>query len=206
MSTIKFEWRKQEKKFYVPKTHPELIEVPSVKYIMLSGKGNPNDGEFSDLVGVLYSLAYGIKMLPKKGIVPEGCFDYTVYPLEGIWKLENGTNGFDKNNLVYKIMIRQPEFVTGKIFENVMEMVKKSKPHPKLKDVIFDSVEDGLSVHMMHIGSYDNEPASFETMKSFCDTNNLKRADEYHREIYLNDSRKTLTAKLQTVLRYRVIK
>src|SRR5665647_305966 len=105
---IKHEWRKQEKEFYLPKNKPELITIPSYQFFTLEGKGNPNDEAFSEAIGVLYSLSFGIKMMPKHGITPSGYFEYTVYPLEGIWDISNEGKAklnFDKNGLVYKVMI-----------------------------------------------------------------------------------------------------
>ena len=145
--------------------------------------------------------------MPKKGITPDGYFDYTVYPLEGIWDLdEEGRlkNQFDKNNLVYNIMIRQPDFVTKEVFDLAMEMTKKKKPNKLLDDVVFGEIEEGMCVQMMHIGPYDDEYKSFEVMKEFIKDNNLVIKSLAHREIYISDVRKTAPEKLKTVLRYMV--
>lgn len=201
---VKHEWKKQEKAIYLPKNNPELITVPSFNFFIIEGKGNPNDEAFSEAIGVLYSLSYGIKMLPKKGIIPNGYFDYSIYPLEGIWDLSDeakGNNTFDKNEFIYKIMIRQPDFVTKELAE---ETVKNKKPHPLLEAVKFETIEDGLSVQILHIGSYDDEPASFERMNRFCIANGLERTKFTHREIYITDARKTAPQKLKTILRYSV--
>lgn len=204
---MKYEWKKQEKNLYLPKEKPELITVPKQKFIMISGEGNPNSEEFSERVGVLYSLAYAIRMMPKQGYTPEGYFEYTVYPLEGVWDLtEEGKklDALNKDELLYTIMIRQPDFVTEDVIDRALENVKKKKPHPLLKDVFFDTVEDGLSVQMLHIGSYDDEPQSFEKMKGFIASNGLDRVSLVHREIYISDVRKVEPSKLKTVLRYKV--
>jgi len=204
---MKFEWRKQEKNLYLPKEKPDLITVPQQKFFMISGKGNPNDEEFSEKIGILYSLAYAVRMMPKQGYTPDGYFEYTVYPLEGIWDLtEEGkqSNTLNKDELLYTIMIRQPDFVTQEIVNKAFENVRKKNPHPLLDDVTFATMEDGLSVQMMHIGSYDNEPQSFEKMKKFIKENNLEITTLRHREIYISDARKTEKSKLKTVLRYMV--
>src|SRR5690554_5569200 len=110
---MKHEWRKHEKELYMPKAKPELVTVPKQKFLMIDGQGNPNSEEFAERVGVLYSLSYAIRMMPKQGYTPEGYFEYTVYPLEGIWDLtEKGRklDTLDKEELVYTIMIRQPDF------------------------------------------------------------------------------------------------
>lgn len=204
---MKHEWRKKEKNYYIPKAKPEIVNMEKFKFIQIKGSGNPNSEKFSERVGVLYSLAYAIKMMPKKGITPDGYFDYTVYPLEGIWDLdEEGRlkNEFDKNNLVYNIMIRQPDFVTKEVFDLAMEMTKKKKPNKLLDDVVFGEIEEGMCVQMMHIGPYDDEYKSFEVMKEFIKDNNLVIKSLAHREIYISDVRKTAPEKLKTVLRYMV--
>lgn len=204
---MKHEWRKQEKDLYVPKQKPEIVTVPEQKFFMINGKGNPNNEEFAEKIGVLYSLAYAIRMMPKQGYTPEGYFEYTVYPLEGIWDLTEEGRKLDtlnKDELLYTIMIRQPDFVTKDIADKAFENVRKKKPHPLLNDVTFGTIEDGLSVQMLHVGSYDNEPQSFELMKEFIGKNNLERVFLQHREIYLSDARKVEPEKFKTVLRYMV--
>ena len=123
-------------------------------------------------------------MIPKNGFTPEGYFEYTVYPLEGGWDLtEKGRQKFDKDELLYTIMIRQPEFVNQEVVEKAFEIVNKKKLHALLKEVYFDEIEDGLAVQMMHIGSYDHEPESFKQMKEFVDENGLEIKTLAHREI-----------------------
>ena len=165
---MKHEWRKKEKNYYLPKTNPEIVNIQELKFIQIKGSGNPNSEEFSQKVGTLYSLSYAIKMMPKKGITPKGYFDYTVYPLEGIWDLTNESRDyeiFDKNNLVYTIMIRQPEFVNEEVFKEAIEILKKKNNNPLLDEVEFVSIDEGMCVQMMHIGSLDEEYKSFEVMQ-----------------------------------------
>lgn len=204
---MKHEWRKHEKHIYIPRQIPELITIPDQKFITIKGKGNPNSEEFSKKVEVLYALAYAIRMMPKQGYTPEGYFEYTVYPLEGLWDLtEKGRklDTLDKDELLYTIMIRQPNFVTKEIVDRAIETVRKKKPSPLLDEVLFDTIEDGLCVQMLHIGSYDSEPQSFNKMKEFIEENQLEISTLKHREIYLSDARKVEPAKLKTVLRYKV--
>lgn len=208
---MKYEWRKSERQLYLPKAKPELITVPKQQFFMIKGKGNPNHKDFAERVGVLYSLAYAIRMMPKNGYRPEGYYEYTVYPLEGLWDLtEEGRllEKFDKEELLYTIMIRQPEFITEEVVHKAFEIVRKKKPHPLLDEVVFDTVEDGLSVQMMHIGSYDDEAESFKKMQVFIGENGLEIKTLIHREIYLSAKKDNCTAedrkKLKTVLRYQV--
>lgn len=204
---MKHEWRKKEKNYYLPKTKPEIVNIQRLKFIQIKGSGNPNSEAFSEKVGTLYSLAYAIKMMPKKGITPNGYFEYTVYPLEGIWDLKEEARGnetFDKNDLVYTIMIRQPEFVNDEVFKEAIEIAKKKNNNPLLDEVELVSIDEGMCLQMMHIGSFDDEYKSFEIMKQFCDENNLSIKDKAHREIYISDFRRVPKERLKTVLRYMV--
>lgn len=204
---MKYEWKKQGKELYLPKNEPQIIDVPSMKFLTLMGKGNPNGEEFGEAIGVLYSLAYGIKMMPKKGITPEGYFEYTVFPLEGVWDLAEEARGketLDKDSLIYTIMIRQPDFVTEELARTVLEQTKHKKPHPLLDKVSFEEIEEGLCVQMLHNGPYDNEPESFARMEQFCKEKGLERLSKIHREIYLTDARRTQPEKQKTVLRFKV--
>ncbi|CQR56766.1 GyrI-like domain-containing protein [Paenibacillus riograndensis] len=204
---MKYEWKKQDKAIYFPPAEPVLITVPAYNYFMLQGTGNPNSEEFAQAVGVLYSLTYAIKMLPKKGPAPEGYHEYSIFPLEGVWDLsEKGRSqaALDKNELVYTIMIRQPEFVTPDLAGSIMEKVQRTKPHPLLQKAVFGSSEDGPSVQMLHTGPYDEEPASFRKMEQYCAEHGLRRLSKTHREIYLTDARRTQPEKQKTVLRFLV--
>jgi len=208
---MKHEWRKKEKELYLPKKKPAIIMLPKHKFFMIKGAVNPNDELFVEYIAVLYSLSYGVKMSPKSGVTPAGYFDYTVYPLEGVWDLSEEVkktykknDKIDKDSLVFNLMIRQPDFVTDEFTKEIIEKIKKKKPHRFLDEVEFGTIEDGKSVQMMHLGSYDNEPESFKQMEIFCKENNLKRVSDNHREIYLTDARKVAPEKLKTVLRFRV--
>lgn len=202
---MKYEWRKSEKELYVPKKVPTLIEVPPLKFFQISGVGNPNSDAFAEKIGVLYSLAYAVRMMPKNGFTPAGYFEYTVYPLEGIWSLtKEGQKKsiLDKDELVYTIMIRQPDFVTKAVAEKAFAIAEKKKPHPLLKEVAFGTIEDGSCLQILHEGLFDTEGESFDKMKAFIEDKGLKRQSFNHREIYLSDFRKTAPEKLKTVLRY----
>ncbi|NNK87702.1 MAG: hypothetical protein HKO90_05425 [Flavobacteriaceae bacterium] len=206
----KHEWKRSEKEIYLPKTEPQLIAVPEFKFVTLEGEGNPNSPFFSDYVSVLYSMAYAIKMnLKKSDPKPEDYNDYTVYPLEGIWDLKSGAKGgpggsINKDELVFKLMIRQPNFLEESFFDKMLELTKKKKPHQLLDNVRFERISDGVCIQMMHIGSYDDEPESFTKMEAFASENGFIRVSEDHREIYISDFRKVAPEKLKTVLRFKV--
>ncbi len=205
---MKYEWKKQEKDIYLPKSKPELVNIKEAKYFCIKGKGNPNNKEFSDKISVLYQLSYTVKMMPKKGYTPNGYFEYSVYPLEGLWDItDKGKNSdtFNKNELLYTIMIKQPDFVDEDIFNRAVDIVKMKNKNSLVDNVYFESINDGLCVQMLHIGSYDNEEESFKIMRNYIDENNLKLTTLVHREIYLSDARKTKQDKLKTVLRYRLL-
>ncbi|PEL13764.1 GyrI-like domain-containing protein [Bacillus sp. AFS017336] len=203
----KFEWRKSLKEIYLPKSEPSKINLPSFNYITIEGQGNPNNELFKVNVEALYSLAYAIKMLPKKGIVPEGYFDYTVFPLEGVWDLDEEGRKLDylnKDHLLYKLMIRQPDFVTDNLAQIVLDQLKQKKKNPLLENVKFESITEGSCVQMMHVGSYDDEPRTFKQMEELCMENGLQRVQKTHKEIYISDARKTQPEKLKTILRFQV--
>ncbi len=208
--TVKHEWRKKEKALYIPKNQPEIIDVPEFTFITLRGVGSPANKHFTDIIGALYSLAYPIKMLAKKLTVkPKGYCDYTVYPLEGIWDItdeakERFSGTINKEDLVYQIMIRQPEFLTKNLYDEILKTVKEKKPNPLLSHVKFETINEGKCIQMLHVGKFEDEPISFEQMEDFADNKGLSRLSKIHREIYLSDARRVSSEKLKTVLRFKV--
>ncbi len=208
---MKHEWRKKEKAIYLPKNKPALITIPDYQFIILSGKGNPNDDFFSAYIEVLYSVAYAIKMNIKKlKNPPKNYQDWTVYPLEGVWDIAKNAKmdvdgKINKNDLVFDLMIRQPDFVSRGFFDEMIKLTKAKKPHKLLDEVKFQKITEGKCIQMLHIGSYDDEQASFQQMEAFTRDLNLKRISKSHREIYLSDFRKVPTEKLKTVLRFQVV-
>jgi len=206
---MKYEWRKKEKEIYLPPKKPQRIKIPSFQYFLVDGQGNPNDPLFGEYIGALYSVSYAIRMSYKNGFSPPDFYEYTVYPLEGFWDIseeakKNYTGVIDKDSFVFKLMIRQPDFVTDSLAKEALERTLKKKPNKFLKKVKFCEIEEGESVQMMHLGSYDNEPETFRIMETFCQENNLVRKSKQHKEIYISDPRKVATEKLKTVLRFKV--
>ncbi len=206
----KHEWRKQEKALYNPKAKPEIVDIPALNFITISGEGNPNGQMFASCIEALFSVSYAIKMgLKKEQIKPPGYLDYTVYPLEGVWSLNpkaikdyDGT--LNKDDLVFDIMIRQPDFITESYFHEKLKQAQLKKPNPMLERAKFQTIEDGKCIQMLHTGSFDDEPESFEKMEAFADQMNLQRSSKVHREIYLSDFRKVPTEKLKTILRFKI--
>lgn len=141
---MKYEWRKAEKELYLPKTIPMYLEVPTFNFLTITGQGNPNEPEFGERVAALYSLAYGLRMKLKQ----QG-FEYAVYPLEGLWTLPTAptiSGQFNKADLQYKIMIRQPQPATQADFEAIRQAVAVKKPNPHLKQVNWEAITDGPAV------------------------------------------------------------
>lgn len=203
---MKMDYKKDFKSLYLPKSTPELIQVPLMRFAVIEGSGDPNGPEFAEATEALYSLSYAIKMSYKGDDVPVGYHEYTVFPLEGEWDLVDYTKGNkDKSNFKYQLMIRQPDFVTEEVFQLFLEKVKKKKPNAHLDRIQLISIEEGLCCQMLHLGSYDDELESFAKMVAFVESNQKKRASLCHREIYLSDPRKTETSKLKTVLRFKVV-
>ena len=203
---MKYEWRKQEKNLYGVKQTPIIVEVPKQKFILVKGKGNPNEVDFSDRISALYSLAYAIKMMFKnatKNKTDNEIADFTVYPLEGFWKKVNGEE-LDKNKLEYTLMIKQPDFITQEIFTKALENVKKKKPNALYDEMSFREIEEGKSIQILHVGSYDDEPKSFEQMNEFARKRDLTRIGDFHKEIYLSNKNRTSEEKQKTILRYSV--
>ncbi len=207
-----FDFKKEYKEFYMPKNKPGIVTVPGMNYLAVRGQGDPNaeDGEYKQSIGLLYGVAYTIKMSRKSDHQIEGFFDYVVPPLEGFW-WQDGVNGVDyahKENFRFISVIRLPDFVTKDDFEWAIKeaAVKKKTDFSKVE---FLSYDEGLCVQCMHIGSFDDEPATVALMHEFIKQQGyvLDISDQrLHHEIYLSDVRKTETEKLKTVIRHPIRK
>ena len=207
-----FDFKKEYKEYYMPKNKPSIVEVPAMNYIAVRGKGDPNreDGEYKKAIGMLYGIAFTIKMSKKGDHRIEGYFDYVVPPLEGFW-WQDGVAGVDyahKETFNWIAVIRLPDFVTRQDFDwAVAEATKKKKTD--FSKAEFFTYEEGVCVQCMHTGSYDDEPATVAMMHKYMeeqgytlDINDERR----HHEIYLSDARKVSPEKLITVIRHPVTK
>lgn len=203
----KLDYKKAFKDLYLPKKSPGIVDVPSMNFAMIKGEGDPNGEAFALAVAALYSFSYAVKMSYKSKNVPPEFYDYTVFPLEGVWDLLDKTKSTaDKSNFAYVIMIRQPDFLTQVLFERFIAENKKKKPNVYLDKIKYGNIVEGLCCQMLHLGSYDDEPASFDMMEQFCQNSGYERISPQHREIYLSDPRRSESGKLKTVLRYQVKK
>lgn len=209
----KYEYKKEEKMIYPTGKKHVITKLPPQRFITIEGKGNPNEEEFSAKIQPLYQLSYAIKMAPKKGIDYPGSFDYAIYPLEGFWGGAEPKEGeaLDKSALEYKIMLKQPGFVTEEVFSDALSRIReKIAPH-LIEQLKFETIEEGLVAQMVHRGSFDDEPETFAKLDAIIEENGFRRKtfihQEYvHKEVYLNDFRKTAVENLKTILRVAVEK
>ena len=194
----------------MPKNKPEIVTVPGMNYIAVRGSGDPNreDGEYRQSIGLLYGIAFTIKMSRKSGHQLEGYFDYVVPPLEGFW-WQDGVDGIDyahKEAFHWISVIRLPDFVTEEDFRWAAGEAEKKKKQD-FSGAEFLTVEEGLCVQCLHIGSYDDEPATVAMMHAFAEQQGYKpdlTNRRLHHEIYLSDARKVAPEKRKTVIRHPI--
>lgn len=207
-----FDYKKEYKEFYMPKAKPEIVTIPKMNYIAVRGSGNPNaeGGEYKAAIGLLYAIAFTIKMSKKGNHMIYGYFDYVVPPLEGFW-WQDGVAGIDythKESFQWISVIRLPDFVTKEDFDwAVAEATAKKKAD--FSKVEFFTYDEGLCVQCMHIGSYDDEPATVDAMHRYIEEQGYRldiNDTRYHHEIYLSDARKVAPEKLKTVVRHPIAK
>ena len=205
-----FDFKKEYKEFYLPPSKPVLVTVPMANYIAVRGKGNPNDedGAYQKAIGILYSIAYTLKMSYKTDHRIEGFYDYVVPPLEGFWWQEgiDGIDYSDKSTFCWISVIRLPDFITKADFDWAVQTVSKKKKIDCSK-AEFLTIDEGLCVQIMHIGPYDDEPASVALMDQYLTENgymNDLSATRLHHEIYLSDARKVAPENWKTVIRHPI--
>lgn len=207
-----FDFKKEYKEYYLPPTKSSIVQVPAMNFVAVRGQGDPNqeDGAYQDAIGLLYGIAFTIKMSPKAGHAMEGYFEYVVPPLEGFWWID-GLDGMDyarKADFQWISCIRLPQFVTHEEFDwAVAEATRKKKLD--FSAVEFMTLEEGLCVQCMHLGPYDTEPATVDAMHAYLAEQDLEldfSKVRRHHEIYLSDARRTAPEKLKTVIRHPVRK
>lgn len=207
-----FDYKKEYKEFYMPKKKPDIVEIPKMNYIAVRGKGNPNDenSEYKNSIGLLYVIAFTIKMSYKGPHKIDGYFEYVVPPLEGFWWQENivGIDYNRKEDMHFISVIRLPDFVTEDDFKWAVDeaTAKKKQDFSKVEFLTYD---EGVCVQCMHIGSYDNEPETVELMHKYMAENGYEldiTDSRLHHEIYLSDPRRCDESKLKTVIRHPIKK
>ena len=207
-----FDFKKEFKKFYKPSENPEIIEIPKMNFIAVRGKGNPNEreGEYQKAVEMLYGVAYTLKMSYKTQYKIEGFFEYVVPPLEGFWWQDDveSVDYTNKSAFSWISVIRLPDFISKADFDWAVETATKKK---KLdcSSAEYLTIDEGLCVQIMHIGSFDNEPATVALMDTYLEQNgyvNDINKDRLHHEIYMSDARKVAPEKWKTVIRHPIKK
>lgn len=198
----KIDFKKELKQLYnAPAKEVMVVDVPRMNFLMVDGAGNPNTSqEFKDAIEALYSVSYALKFMVKK----EKAVDYTVMPLEGLWWADDmrkfsGEN-MDKDSWKWTLIIMQPEHVTKDLVGKAIEQTEKKKSLPALSRIRFESLHEGLSAQVMHIGSYSTEHIAIEKLYTFMKEKGYEFAGKHH-EVYLSDPRKTASEKLKTIIR-----
>ena len=207
-----FDFKKEYKEFYLPKAKPEIVTVPQANYIAVRGTGNPNEegGSYQQAIGVLYAVAYTLKMSYKTDYRIEGFYDYVVPPLEGFW-WQDGINGVDysqKAAFNWISVIRLPDFITIENFRWAVDTAQKKKKID-CSSAEFQTIDEGLCVQIMHNGPFDDEPATVALMDEFIKQNgyvNDFSDKRLHHEIYMSDARKVAPEKWKTVIRHPIRK
>ena len=200
-----FDYKKEYKEFYLPPKTPAIITVPAVQ-----GQGSPNEegGAYQQAVGLLYAVAFTIKMSKQGDHVPEGYFDYVVPPLEGLWWQED-TQGVDysrKKDFRWISLIRLPEFATQEVFEWAVQEAARKKQQD-FSAVKFFRWQEGLCVQCMHLGPYDDEPATVAAMDAYAAHQGYETdfgQERFHHEIYLSDPRRCKPERVKTVIRHPI--
>lgn len=207
-----FDFKKEYKEFYMPKNKPQIVDVPRANYIAVRGKGDPNEegGDYQRAIGVLYAVAYTLKMSYKSDYEIEGFFEYVVPPLEGFWWQDNveGVDYSDKSAFNWISVIRLPDFVTEKDFEWAVQTATKKKK-ADCSNAEFLTIDEGLCVQCMHLGAFDDEPETVALMDMYLQENgyvNDFSEKRLHHEIYMSDARKVAPEKWKTVIRHPIKK
>ena len=207
-----FDYKKEYKEFYMPKNKPEIVKIPPMNYVAVRGKGNPNvaGGDYQQAISILYAVAYTLKMSYKTGYKIEGFFEYVVPPLEGFWWQDNVT-GFDYSNkdaFNWISVIRLPDFISKRDFDWAVQTATQKKKMD-CSSAEFLTIDEGLCVQIMHLGSFDSEPATVALMENYLKeqgfVNDLNE-QRLHHEIYMSDARRVAPEKWKTVIRHPIKK
>ena len=207
-----FDFKKEYKEFYMPKNKPKIVTIPKANYIAVRGIGDPNeeDGAYKKAISILYAIAYTLKMSYKTDYKIKGFYEYVVPPLEGFWWQE-GIEGIDytnKSTFHWISVIRVPEFITRENFEWAVTTAEKKKGLD-CSGAELITIEEGLCVQIMHIGSFDNEPETVKMMDDYIETQEYENDfcdTRLHHEIYLSDARRVAPEKWKTVIRHPIRK
>ena len=207
-----FDFKKEYKEFYMPKNKPEIVKITPMNYVAVRGKGNPNveGGDYQQAISILYAVAYTLKMSYKTDYKIEGFFDYVVPPLEGFWWQDNikGIDYSSKDTFNWISVIRLPDFITEKDFAWSVQMATDKKKID-CSSAEFLTVDEGLCVQIMHLGSFDSEPATVAMMDDYLKEQGYENdinEQRMHHEIYMTDARRVAPEKWKTVIRHPIKK
>ena len=204
----KVDYKKDFKEIYLPKTKPTIIQLEPMKYVTVEYLGDPNESRYQYVMSALYGFSWTTKMKSKERL---DYYEYTIFPLEGIWDLQDKSIASTiKSNYKAIMMIRQPDFLDENLFKKYREMLlgkeKDENVREKIKEAKLEIINEGLCLQMMHKGSYDDEAATFKIMEDYCQEKGYERVSKIHKEIYLSDPRKAKPENLKTVLRFQIRK
>ena len=207
-----FDFKKEYKEFYMPKNKPEIVQIPPMNYVAVRGKGNPNEegGDYQRAISILYTVAYTLKMSYKTDYKIEGFFEYVVPPLEGFWWQDN-IKGFDYSNkdaFNWISVIRLPDFISERDFEWAIQTASRKKKMD-CTPAEFLTIDEGLCVQIMHLGSFDSEPETIALMENYLTEQGFVsdlNEQRLHHEIYMSDARRVAPEKWKTVIRHPIKK
>ena len=212
MKKVVFDFKKEYKEFYLPKNKPEIVRIPPMNYVAVRGKGNPNveGGYYQQAISILYTVAYTLKMSYKTDYKIEGFFEYVVPPLEGFWWQDNikGIDYTNKDAFNWISVIRLPDFISEGDFAWAVQTATKKKKID-CSPAEFLSIDEGLCVQIMHLGSFDSEPATVALMENYLKEQGFENdlnEQRLHHEIYMSDARRVAPEKWKTVIRHPIKK
>jgi hypothetical protein len=206
----KLDLRKQLKYLYAPSANKvEIVDVPSFNFAMIDGEIKPGETpatsqDYQDTIGALYGASFTLKFMSK--LRKKNPIDYPVMALEGLWWTESGEFDFNKKEpWKWTMMIMQPQHITKEMFQEALQQVRKKRDNPALSRMRLESFHEGLSMQIMHVGPYFEEPRTIEKMHDFAREKNCTFRGKHH-EIYLGDPRRAKPGKLRTILRHPISK
>lgn len=197
----KIDLKKVLKDLYQPSAkNITTVDVPSLTYLMIDGKGNPNTAlEYREAVEALFATAYTLKFMIKKSAL---ALDYVVMPLQGLWWTPDMADFSveNKDAWLWTMMILQPEEVDQALFEEGVNQTAKKKELPALPKLRLESFQEGTAAQILYTGAYADEGPTIQKIHAFIKENGHQLHGKHH-EIYLSDPRRTAPEKLKTVIR-----
>ncbi|MBE1532734.1 GyrI-like domain-containing protein [Actinomadura algeriensis] len=200
----RYDVKRELKRCYAPKNAAwELVDVPAQQFIAVDGRGDPNTSDgYARAVQALYAVAYTIKFASKRDLER----DFVVGPLEGLWWSDRPEVfvARDKDAWNWRMLISQPDWITEGFIEDAKTAALAKKGLPAIADVRRETLHEGTSAQVLHVGPYDDEgPVLAELHDEYLAANGLRMTGHHH-EIYLGDHRRAEPSRWKTVLRQPV--